>query len=103
MPNTRQPGHTGGAAAATVVPGNPRIFRPGGLMRLARAGARTSAVRAVYVVLAILPLAALLSACQCGGADAADSGGPVTVGVVPGIDNAPLRVAVSEGLFRKQG
>jgi NitT/TauT family transport system substrate-binding protein len=69
-------------------------------MRLARAGVRNSALR---IVLAVLPVLALASACQGSGSGASGATGPLTVAVVPGIDNAPLRVAVQEGLFRQQG
>jgi NitT/TauT family transport system substrate-binding protein len=34
---------------------------------------------------------------------AASGGGSITVAVVPGIDNAPLRVAVQDGLFQQHG
>ncbi len=69
-------------------------------MRLACAGVRNLAVP---MVLAILPLAALASGCSATGTRASGAGGPVTVAVVPGIDNAPLRVAVQKGLFRQRG
>lgn len=69
-------------------------------MRLARAGVRNSALR---IVLAVLPVLALASGCHASGTGASGAGGPLTVAVVPGIDNAPLRVAAQEGLFRQQG
>ena len=70
-------------------------------MRLARAGVRTSALR---IVLAVLPVVALASGCtSSSGNDASGGGAAITVAVVPGIDNAPLRVAVQEGLFRQHG
>ena len=69
-------------------------------MRLARAGVRSSVLR---IVLAILPAAALVSACQASGPAISGASGALTVAVVPGIDNAPLRVAVQEGLFRQRG
>ncbi len=69
-------------------------------MRLARAGVRNSALR---IVLAVLPVLALASACQASGSGTSGAAGPLTVAVVPGIDNAPLRVAAQEGLFRQQG
>ena len=69
-------------------------------MRLARAGVRNSALR---IVLAVLPVLVLASGCHGSGTGASGAGGPLTVAVVPGIDNAPLRVAAQEGLFRQQG
>jgi NitT/TauT family transport system substrate-binding protein len=69
-------------------------------MRLARAAVRTSALR---IVLAILPVAALASGCHASGTATSGASGAFTVAVVPGIDNAPLRVAVQEGLFRQHG
>ena len=69
-------------------------------MRLARAGVRNSALR---IVLAVLPVVALASSCSSSGSDASGGGAAITVAVVPGIDNAPLRVAVQEGLFRQHG
>ncbi|HEY2239088.1 MAG TPA: ABC transporter substrate-binding protein, partial [Streptosporangiaceae bacterium] len=69
-------------------------------MRLARAGVRNSALR---IVLAVLPVVALASGCQASGPGASGTGGTLTVAVVPGIDNAPLRVAAQEGLFKQHG
>jgi NitT/TauT family transport system substrate-binding protein len=72
-------------------------------MRLARAGVRVSALHIAPVAL----LATMLvSGCQflgIGSAGAGAGSGPVTVAVVPGIDNAPLSVALQEGLFRQNG
>ena len=69
-------------------------------MRLARAGVRNSALR---IVLAVLPVLALAAACSGSGSGASGASGSLTVAVVPGIDNAPLRVAAQQGLFRQQG
>jgi NitT/TauT family transport system substrate-binding protein len=69
-------------------------------MRLARAGVRNSVLR---IVLAVLPVVALASGCQTSASGTSGAGGALTVAVVPGIDNAPLRVAVQQGLFRQQG
>jgi NitT/TauT family transport system substrate-binding protein len=69
-------------------------------MRLACANVRSPAWRIVLVVLLV---AALASGCHASGTGTSDASGPVTVAVVPGIDNAPLRVAVQEGLFRQRG
>jgi NitT/TauT family transport system substrate-binding protein len=70
-------------------------------MRFVRAGTGASAWR---ITLGIASLALLVSACA--GSSASGSGsasGTITVGVVPGVDNAPLRVAVNDGLFRARG
>jgi NitT/TauT family transport system substrate-binding protein len=71
-------------------------------MRSVGAGA---GVRAARVTLAIASLALLVSACSASSASGSGSasGGTITVGVVPGVDNAPLRVAVNDGLFRAHG
>jgi ABC-type nitrate/sulfonate/bicarbonate transport system substrate-binding protein len=72
-------------------------------MRLARAGVRVSALRIAPVVLSV---AVLASGCHVPGIGASGAGsgsGPITVAVVPGIDNAPLRVAAQDGLFQQQG
>jgi NitT/TauT family transport system substrate-binding protein len=72
-------------------------------MRLAQAGARLPALR---VAPAFLLLALLVSGCSflgIGSSGGASGSGQVTVAAVPGIDNAPLRVAVQEGLFRQNG
>jgi NitT/TauT family transport system substrate-binding protein len=63
-------------------------------------------VSASGVALGIAALALLASACQATGSAAtgqAPSGTSITVGVVPGADNAPLRVAVNDGLFSQHG
>jgi NitT/TauT family transport system substrate-binding protein len=71
-------------------------------MRIVQVGARVSASR---IAVGILALAFLASACHVPGTSSgADAGGAsIVVGVVPGADNAPLRVAVKEGLFRDRG
>jgi NitT/TauT family transport system substrate-binding protein len=71
-------------------------------MRFVGAGA---GVRAARVTLGIASLALLASACSgsSGSGSGSASGGTITVGVVPGVDNAPLRVAVNDGLFRAHG
>lgn len=72
-------------------------------MRLTWAGVRVSKLRLVPVVLAV---AALASGCHVPGTGASGAGpgsGAITVGVVPGIDNAPLRVGVEDGLFQQHG
>jgi len=72
-------------------------------MRPVHVSTRVSASR---VALAIASLALLASACSGTGSAAtsqAPSGTSITVGVVPGADNAPLRVAVNDGLFSQHG
>jgi len=72
-------------------------------MRLAQVGARLPALR---VAPAFLLVALLVSGCNflgIGSSGGASGSGPITVAVVPGIDNAPLQVAVQEGLFRQNG
>jgi NitT/TauT family transport system substrate-binding protein len=67
-------------------------------MRLSWAGVNAPTLRFASAILA----AALLSGCHVLGTGASGSGS-VTVGVVPGIDNAPLDVAVKGGLFQQHG
>jgi NitT/TauT family transport system substrate-binding protein len=72
-------------------------------MRLAWANVRVSALRIAPVVVSAVLLTSGCRVPGTGGSGAASSSGPITVAVVPGIDNAPLRVAVQEGLFRQHG
>ena len=67
-------------------------------MRLTWAGTRAPALRIAPALLA----AALAAGCHVPGAGASGSG-TVTVAAVPGIDDAPLLVAVQDGLFRQRG
>jgi ABC-type nitrate/sulfonate/bicarbonate transport system substrate-binding protein len=67
-------------------------------MRLPRAGVSAPAV---HVTLAVLS-AALVSGCSVLGGTSSGSSS-VTVAVVPGIDSAPLSVAVQEGTFQRHG
>ena len=67
-------------------------------MRLTWAGTRAPALRIAPALLA----AALVAGCHMPGAGASGSG-PVTVAAVPGIGDAPLLVAVQDGLFRQHG
>jgi NitT/TauT family transport system substrate-binding protein len=72
-------------------------------MRLAWTGVHVSALR---IAPAVLSVAVLVSGCHVpgtGGPGAGSGSGKITVGVVPGIDNAPLSVAVRDGLFRQYG
>jgi NitT/TauT family transport system substrate-binding protein len=72
-------------------------------MRLVRACARVSALR---ITIAFLPVALLVSGCHVPGTAAASGGTAsqtITVGIVPGIDNAALHVGIQEGLFRDHG
>src|ERR1700753_4124729 len=100
MPILVNPGAPEWDRALRLGPITPGRLHPGRPMRLARAGVRNPALR---IVLAVLPVLALASACQASGSGSSGATGPLTVAVVPGIDNAPLRVAVQEGLFRQQG
>jgi NitT/TauT family transport system substrate-binding protein len=72
-------------------------------MRLAWAGARVSALRIAPVVLSVAVLASGCHVPGFGTSGAASGSGQITVAAVPGIDNAPLRVAVQEGLFQQYG
>jgi NitT/TauT family transport system substrate-binding protein len=68
-------------------------------MRLVQIGARIPAPR---IALGMASLAILLSSCQILGSPGSSLTSMV-VGVVPGPDNAPLRVAATAGLFRAHG
>ncbi|MBV9380733.1 MAG: ABC transporter substrate-binding protein [Streptosporangiaceae bacterium] len=72
-------------------------------MRLAWAGVRVSALRMAPAVLAVTVLASGCHVPGTGAPGAAPGRVTITVAVVPGIDNAPLRVAVQDGLFRQHG
>ena len=72
-------------------------------MRLAWAGIRIAHLRLAPVVLSVVVLASGCQVLGIGASGAASAGGPVTVAVIPGIDNAPLRVALHDGLFRQHG
>ena len=70
-------------------------------MRLAWESVRISAVRVAPVIASV---AVLATGCSFTGTGASAAGsGPITVAVVPGIDTAPLSVAVQDGLFKQQG
>jgi len=69
-------------------------------MRLACTGVRISVLR---IASAVLSVAVLASGCSGSGAGASGTGGRITVAVVPGIDTAPLSVAVQDGLFSQHG
>jgi NitT/TauT family transport system substrate-binding protein len=72
-------------------------------MRVTWAGSCVSVLR---IALVVLPVLVLTSGCHVPGTGAsgpASGSGPITVAVVPGIDNAPLRVAVQDGLFKQRG
>jgi len=76
-------------------------------MRLARTGVRVSPLRTAPALLLVTVLVSgLVSGCRVlgiGSSGGASGSGPITVAAVPGIDNAPLRVAVTEGLFQQYG
>jgi NitT/TauT family transport system substrate-binding protein len=69
-------------------------------MRLACTGVRISVLR---IASAVLLVAVLASGCSGSGAGSSGTAGRITVAVVPGIDNAPLSVAVHDGLFPRHG
>jgi NitT/TauT family transport system substrate-binding protein len=77
-------------------------------MRLVRAWTRNSAdgskPRRPGITLAGLALALLAAGCSAGGASNASGGGAhITVAIVPGLDTAPLEVAVKHGMFSDHG
>jgi NitT/TauT family transport system substrate-binding protein len=72
-------------------------------MRLAWVGTRSLDLRLAPAVLAVVVLASGCHVLGIGASGPASGSGPITVAVVPGIDNAPLRVGVQDGLFRKDG
>jgi NitT/TauT family transport system substrate-binding protein len=72
-------------------------------MRLAWASVRVSDLRIVPVVLSAVVLASGCHVLGTGASGAGSGSGPITVAVVPGIDNAPLGVAVQDGLFQQHG
>jgi NitT/TauT family transport system substrate-binding protein len=73
-------------------------------MRLVRAGASAAASRMVLVSVSAAVLAAGCHVPGTGGSGSATPGsGSITVAAVPGIDNAPLQLAVRDGLFRQHG
>jgi NitT/TauT family transport system substrate-binding protein len=72
-------------------------------MRVTWVGGCVSVLR---IALVVLPVVVLASGCQVPGTGAsgpAVGSGSITVAVVRGIDNAPLSVALQDGLFRQQG
>jgi NitT/TauT family transport system substrate-binding protein len=73
-------------------------------MRLVRVGASAATFRLALVsaVAAVLATSCHVPGTGGSGTNATGSGS-ITVAVVPGIDNAPLEVAVQDGLFRQHG
>jgi NitT/TauT family transport system substrate-binding protein len=72
-------------------------------MRLTWAGVRFSVLR---TALTVVTVAAGVSGCHVLGVGASGAGnesGSITVAVAPGIDNAPLQVAIQDGLFKQHG
>jgi len=60
----------------------------------------------LQIASAVLAVAALASGCSAlglGGSGGGSGSGPITVAVVPGIDNASLSVAVQDGMFKQRG
>jgi NitT/TauT family transport system substrate-binding protein len=72
-------------------------------MRLAWASVRVSDLRIAPVVLSVVVLVSGCNVLGTGASGAASGSGAITVAVVPGIDSAPLRVAIQEGLFQQHG
>jgi NitT/TauT family transport system substrate-binding protein len=73
-------------------------------MRLVRAGASAATFRLALVSAVAAVLATSCHVPGTGGSGTSTTGsGSITVAVVPGIDNAPLQVAVQDGLFRQHG
>lgn len=72
-------------------------------MRLAWDSARVKDLRLAPVVLSVLVLASGCRVLGIGASGISPGSGLITVAVVPGIDNAPLSVAVRDGLFRQNG
>jgi NitT/TauT family transport system substrate-binding protein len=73
-------------------------------MRLVRAGASAATFRLALVSAVAAVLATSCHVPGTGGSGTSATGsGSITVAVVPGIDNAPLEVAVQDGLFRQHG
>jgi NitT/TauT family transport system substrate-binding protein len=68
-------------------------------MRLGRVDVRVGALRAALAVLSVTMLASGCHVLGIGGAAAGSTS--ITVAVVPAIDNAPLRIAVQDGLFQQ--
>jgi ABC-type nitrate/sulfonate/bicarbonate transport system substrate-binding protein len=72
-------------------------------MRVTWAGAGVSVLR---IALVVVPVVALASGCHVPGTGASGSAsgsGPITVAYDPGIDNAPLQVAIQDDLFQQHG
>lgn len=73
-------------------------------MRLVRVGASAATFRLVLVSVVAAVLATSCHVPGTGGSGTSTTGsGSITVAVVPGIDNAPLQLAVQDGLFRQHG
>jgi NitT/TauT family transport system substrate-binding protein len=72
-------------------------------MPLAWANIRDSALRITPVVLSVVLLASGCHVPGTGASGAASGSGPITVGIVPSIENVPLSVALQDGLFQQSG
>jgi NitT/TauT family transport system substrate-binding protein len=72
-------------------------------MWLTWAGVRGSMLRIAPVVLFVVLLASGCHVPGTGASGPAPGNGTITVAVVPGIDNAPLRVGLEDGLFQQHG
>jgi NitT/TauT family transport system substrate-binding protein len=74
------------------------------LMRLVRAGAGAAASRLALVSVSAAALATGCHVPGTGGSGSTTTGsGSITVAVVQGVDNAPLKMGVQEGLFLQHG
>jgi NitT/TauT family transport system substrate-binding protein len=72
-------------------------------MRLTLADARSTGLRIAPVIMSVAALTSGCSALGVGGSGGGSGSGPITVAVVPGIDNASLSVAAADGLFKQRG
>ena len=72
-------------------------------MRLTKAGARVGVMRAAPIAVSLTVLTSGCSFLGIGGSGGASANGQLTVAVVPSIENAPLGVAVQDGLFQQHG
>jgi NitT/TauT family transport system substrate-binding protein len=70
-------------------------------MRPTRSGAR--AWRAAPIAMSLVLLISGCSLFGSGGSGASAGGATITVAVVPGIENAPLDVALQQGFFQQHG
>jgi NitT/TauT family transport system substrate-binding protein len=72
-------------------------------MRLTWAGVRVSTLRTALTVVTVVAGASGCHVLGVGASGAGNGNGSITVAVAPGIDNAPLQVAIQDGLFQQHG